>query len=79
MSKRLTYFQYLWKNSKWPLGWLAITGLFIVYWLLFPDNSSVQAIKIVLISWLVLAVCIPVGLLYKYRKDFNKQPYDPDS
>jgi len=65
-----TYLQYLIGNVKKPLIWIGITALFIIYWLLYPDASSAQAIRVVLWTWLALLVVIPSGLFYTYKKHY---------
>lgn len=59
--------RYLLLNMKWPLGFVAVTMLFILYWVLIPDDSTANAIKWVLIADGVLLSVIVIGLTIKWR------------
>lgn len=59
--------KYLLLNMKWPLGFVAVTMLFILYWVLVPDDDTPTAIKWLLIGDATLLSVIVIGLTIKWR------------
>lgn len=64
--KDISLIKYILLNIKWPLGFVAVTMLFILYWVLVPDSDTPTAIKWTLIGDASLLAVIVAGLTYKY-------------
>lgn len=56
--KKISLLRYLLLNMRYPLGFVAVTLLFILYWVLVPDEDTPRTIKITL-----LADCTLLGVI----------------
>lgn len=60
--------EYLFLNMRIPLGIVSVSFLFILYYLLFPDNSTVHTIKWTLIGDATLISLMAGGLTIKWLR-----------
>lgn len=58
--------RYLLLNLKWPLGFVAVTLLFVLYWILVPDDDTPLTINVTLIADAVLIVVLAFVLTIKW-------------
>lgn len=66
-TDRPALLRYLLLNMKYPLGFVAVTMLFILYWVLVPDDDTPTSIKWVLIADAVLIGVISIVLTIKWK------------
>lgn len=67
LNDRPPLLRYLLLNMKYPLGFVAVTMLFILYWVLVPDDDTPMSIKWVLIADAVLIGVISIVLTIKWK------------
>ena len=67
--KNISLLRYLLLNMRYPLGFVAVTLLFIMYWILVPDEDTPTSIKWTLIGDATLLGVIAGVLTIKWFKN----------
>lgn len=66
--KKIGYWRFIVNNIKFFLVFTGVLALFIIYWLVFPDATSQQAIRITFYAWLILTAGILGGAFLQWIK-----------
>ena len=64
-----TFWQLLVKNGKIPALAIGASSLFIIYWIIFPDGSSANAIKWMLVGWAFIGVGVLINVFLIWKRN----------